>query len=364
MVVETPTVERMYGVVHGFRPDIMGLFSQDHFLLPSAELEIDLLSLPKGSTIGIEDFDPKEVRKETYKINGEPFLISKHSKAYWKRIKGVCGYCGLNIVYLDSFRIFKRAVAKVAEMGCGDGFEAFSESFDRVLASGDLTAEGYRAGIEAQYIFEVEREEEIIERLSELHPLRAIIGRGHGDVMVHMGKLLEGKGIRIGNYRREGYEVMYDLLSARNFTHLLPESTPERQIILERELLLRKYRAVREGRILANKTPDYIGTWDVKCPMRGLFEIFMNKRAEVEQFSGIIEDSLGTAHFEGEIDGQYASFLKTYDDSKSSSSAVKQPIYYEGELKNGKYEGEYSFRTIFDSEFRARFNLNLGSRLM
>lgn len=376
-IEKSDVIERVYGVTHSFSLDVMGVYSQKGVVYPSNELLADLASLPQGSVIGIETFDPKEVKRLTRKVNGQKFYLSKEDDFYWDLIKRHCQAGGLQVVYLDDFSTFREHVAKqqehqrlyleyITECAYTDSTSDQIEAKERELASAV-----YRAAIEARYIHEVKREEKIVERMARFRPRRAIIGRGHGDYLVLNSSLLENNGLSFGDYQREWWvekegQVWNDFVYghhelAPTRQAVLVEVTPDLEALVERELLIRAHRLVTEGRLLADQTPDYVGTWDLQNPLQGFFEVYVNGQAEGEPFSGIIEDCLGTADFEGEIDADWVQFLKSYREDQSSPQAAKMLMLYEGYRQNGKYEGGFSFQ---GKEENFKFTLNKGLALV
>ncbi len=84
-------------------------------------------------------------------------------------------------------------------------------------------------------------------------------------------------------------------------------------------------------------TPDYIGTWDMQVPARGLFEVYLGD----DGINGTIEDCLGTARFSGKISSDVAVFVKEYGDDKSSADAARDGVMYAGVSKGEIIAGEF-----------------------
>ena len=67
---------------------------------------------------------------------------------------------------------------------------------------------------------------------------------------------------------------------------------------------------------MSERTPDYIGTWNLVIPAQGLFEVYLDKKNG--GMTGRIEDTLGTAIFTGVISKKTATFMKKYKPGESS----------------------------------------------
>ena len=132
---------------------------------------------------------------------------------------------------------------------------------------------------------------------------------------------------------------------ANDLVHnILVDST----LVARRIQLERKYRAIKEGRI-TDGNPDFIGTWSVRIPVQGLFEIYIKKRKGT-RISGIMEDSCGTATVEGEITDTRMWFVKRYDADAVSIGGFPH-LRYEGERQNGTIKGTYYSEEYGEYEF-------------
>lgn len=376
VVTETQhKVEKMYGVMHSFTLEVEGFSIAEKAVSPSMDLFRELKSLPQGTVVGIEDFDPREIRKLTRKINGRKFGMSKSDRKYWQEIKSLCNDFGLEVAYLDDFQTYRKYVSKLFEqrdyshqaVGCYEklDLEAFENNiFTRDGALSEVrnyNELGYKAGVESEKIFIIEREEKIAERIAKYRPQRVIVGMGHGDYWMVNDSALAANGITVDEYecefaeqkgRYQGVDIV-----------LVPIWGPDPVAALERELLNRKYNSVTLGRILNEKTPDYIGTWSELCRPEGLFEMYVGERTSKDLFSGIIEDKLGTADFEGRVRDDMIEFEKRYRPDQSSEDSIKDSIYYKGLLKDGKYQGMFTTVPAFIGLGR-KFTLNPGAVLL
>jgi len=147
-------------------------------------------------------------------------------------------------------------------------------------------------------------------------------------------------------------------------------STPDLETAeqsLEQRLQIRRHNAITEGRILPFETPQFIGTYDLELPPRGLFEVYLDSPiAEDGKFSGKIEDTLGTATFTGTITKKEIIFTKNYCPDKSSGKASKTEISYIGRFNGVQYEGTYEIRdknfVLVKKPFQLRMFTDLVAR--
>ena len=109
-----------------------------------------------------------------------------------------------------------------------------------------------------------------------------------------------------------------------------------------RDSVLRRYNAVKLGRILPDKKPQFIGSWDIDMNERGLFEVYINKKDSNGGVRGVIEDTFGSAFFSGRIANGQIKLSKLYDNLAIKNGGASEKITYYGELKNWKYEGNFN----------------------
>ncbi|MFH0937429.1 MAG: hypothetical protein V1808_03995 [Candidatus Daviesbacteria bacterium] len=347
-------IDKMYGAVHGGEKTFIGIGIGDMATLPSWGLIDDLRYSPEGTLVGIEQCDPKEIRKETYNVKGTKFSFSKESKVYWKEIMQVCRERGLQIAYLDSFRLYKEVVVKNLEQriykdALIDFYQRNGPMEDTEIPDPRIVALNekiYKKGIEARYILEVRREETIFENILKYKPSRVIIGRDHADYLLSDQYKLAEEGLAINDYRRE-YNPYGNVIFDDDpiLMRLSADSEIDQSVLLERELLLRNYRVITERKLLVDGNPDYVGTWDLGCPLRGYFEVYIEEQNRKNEFWGLIEDGLGTAAFDGvtKKGGKTIEFYKTYLEGRTNSEAIEAgvPIFYSGVLKDGMYKGSF-----------------------
>lgn len=346
-------VERLYGVIHGSIVELGGVRVLDNLVAPSRELMEDLLTLPPGTKVGLETCPELG---QPLEIQGERFDVIESNKFYWDRIQRLCKRRGLRIVYLEDFGIFKKYLEKFLALKSlhvalkheieGDGVP------ERVMQ------QMHKVRVEAEYMFNFGREEKLWDRIQETQPTVAILGRGHTDPLLLDPAPLNERGISVGEYRLE--EVFMPAWWYLDFSgrkhdraNITDRLEPDEKILLERELLKRRYRAVMEGRVMAEKTPDYIGTWDTQVPARGLFEVYLDD----EGARGTIEDCLGTASFLGMITADVAIFGKKYYRDKSSDKVVQGKVYYNGGasgLNPGEIIGQFRSKYAGIGGFRLR----------
>jgi len=336
-------VDRLYGIEHGRSLTVGDIVipGSDTPVAPSRELMRDLLDLPKGSSVGIE-FAPQF--QEPFDVDGLEVNAGFESNFYWRRVMRVCGMKKLDLVYLEDFDTYKKYVRKLLEAKAFEqrAWKLYEENpdFFETDDAKQLEAKHYVAEVEAQYIFVVEREAKIIDRIRETNPTVVILGKGHTDYL--MQNPSNSTPLSTTKYLRElvfptPWHWSEELQPSYERACIDYKGEIDAAILLERELLARKYRALKENRITEEAKPDFVGTWDTGLAARGLFEVFV----EESRFAGTIEDALGTALFEGRITDTEIDFVKAYDPKKSSQEATADPIRYTGNLINGQYEGQY-----------------------
>lgn len=336
---------------------------------PSWGLKLQLHQLPEGSVVGLELPDPKDRKKLGGKVNGAPVLFSEESRPYWREIRKTCHMLGHQVVYLDDFASHKE-VAAIAQAQQAITAQKGLYTGDMMPDLKEKFRSWYRYNVEAEKIHKILRGERILERMVRYHPTVAILSPGFAEYFIAKPEILKRHGLVFGSYAREKFNdnpVTTDLLCGSDGMpfldpHLEEEAEIDPWVLLSRELLERRIRTVEKGRILADKIPDYIGTWDLDCPERGLFEVYKGKSFENNMFTAIIEDTLGTATAFGVDEGGVLKFVKEYQPERSSSHVMEGQIYYEA-IKNdqGKCVGEFHSE---DSGYSFPFILNQGSVLM
>lgn len=336
-------VDRLNGIEHGRGLTVEGLLipNSDIPVAPSRELMRDLLDLPRGSTVGIEF---SQQFQEPFDVDDIEINAGLESNFYWRRIIRTCNIKKLNIVYLEDFDTYKKYVRKLLETKTLEqqGWDLYADNpeFFKTGQAKQLAAQHYMSETESQYIFVVEREAKILDKIRETNPTVVIIGKGHTDYLTQ--NTSDDNPLSNVEYTREvvfqtPWHWPEDLQLPYERAHKDYKGEIDPAILLERELLVRKYRAIKEKRITEGFKPDFVGTWDLDLPARGLFEVFV----EGSRFGGRIEDTLGTAVFEGTINDTEVSFVKGYDPEKSSPEATPKPVRYAGNLVHGQYEGQY-----------------------
>jgi hypothetical protein len=326
-------VEKLYGVVHGKSLNISDVPIARFETKPSKELVEELLSLPQNTSVGIE-YAP-EIKK-AFVLDGVP--VDTSGSEYWRDIVKICEQQKLKTVYLDDFSTYEKYASKYLEKERLDkmNMEKYIKSLEKdpLLTTEEyeensevrkLIRKAYKAGVEAEHILVIEREQKMFDKIAEYQPKVVILGKGHADYIMLKPEEFTSRKIPLGEYKVENNGVSRFNLESDG--------------LLDRELLIRKYRAITEGRIMSGGTPDYIGSWDLTIPARGLFEIYLDPRNS--GMTGVIEDTLGSATFVGVITEVKALFGKNYKPEMSSQKAVQESLSYEGMGHKGVYWGKY-----------------------
>lgn len=364
-------VERLYGVIPECSIASFDFYIPNKGVKPSPELLADLKSLSPGTTVGIECFDPNVIGKDGLEINGKKVRIENQGRDYWKKIMQACHSARLNVAFLDDPEILRGRAEKLTI--CEDlmeksvGIRTYSSAYYMDSEERALFEALYGARVEAEFIKEAKKTETIARRIQQYQPQRVILSQKHADCLAADWTSLAESHLKIANYKIERVDTSID---ARFSPRLLPAylsfgSGPNPRNLLDRKLLIRAHQAITEGRILPDQEPDFIGTWEVNCRPRGLFEVYSDHDLlkETGATVGLIEDSFGTAIFRGEISEDYISFVKKYIHVVSAPEAAKGDISYEAIRKNGRYEGNYFLMSPPYSYEGAKFFMNKGSKL-
>lgn len=204
----------------------------------------------------------------------------------------------------------------------------------------------YSEVVESNFIFEVEREEKILKNIAKNNPDVVIVGAGHSEQFIMDRELIRKElDITFDEYAREIVTTPSDFIPLephhfKGYAQLVRNPPSDESILANRNSLYRKYSALKLGRILLTKKPNFIGTWDLEIPARGLFEMYITHRSD-GKIEGIIEDCIGSAQFAGELSNNNVKFVKAYDKLAVKIGGAEELLFYEGELKDGEYHGNF-----------------------
>jgi hypothetical protein len=357
--------ERLYGVYHNRTTFNLGPFPMSRVdMHPSRHLVDYLSGLPKGSRVGIEEIDPAQAfQDDDYGLEPDP---------YWVTLRNHIDDLGLVPVYLDDIDLIKKAKMKYygahkfaldyqilkGEVDSGQG------SFDDIVSNRlrFLREAEFIAYTQGDYILEVEREQYLVDRVKQENPDVVVLGVGHTDPLILTDGLLE-VGLGEVNYYKEEWD--FDLMLNYDNTPLdaigYISQTPDPERLKHRQSLARRHSSVSLGRILPEKTPDFIGTWNPDCRPAGLFEIYLDHLQGGPPYQMVIEDNIGTANGFGGVALGEVGFNKNYIPSKSVKGAASGTILYRGRLgDNGIYYGQFNN----SSGIRGQFTMNEGGILL
>ncbi len=348
---------RLIGVYHGgeMRNAITGeTICESNF--PGRQLIETISKLPKGTRIGLELCNEEEwdsVNKNLYDLQAgsewdEKIFYEKggRSDVYWKDIVRICHDSGHHIIYLDRPEVWFRhneaciRAYKIKKTGMEiDGRETELDSFLKQCKHDD---DIHGSIIQMRYIHEIERDDAILQSIAEKKPDVVISGTGHTDFWVANPDILKTKyGIVLNGYSTEKLER-----DGFTLIHVFSEnSIPDPQQVFSRIGLERAMKFIQEGRITDGK-PYFVGTWDLACPSKGFFELFVEKTEDDGFMTGTIEDFLGTADFEcASEDGRF-DFSKRYRPSQCDKEALNDWIEYQSEG-----EPDSGYHGIFKAHF-------------
>ncbi len=355
---------RLYGVHHAVNISYGFLIPKSRKLpvTPSSEFLTDLDSLPRRSRIGLECFDDQDWQdiKKHLELRGveADFWGFPHyddnDRLYWGSIVEFLRKNGHEPVFLEDKETWKRYNEATIELGKCKEEELFHEDGESDYHyHGKLCRYNeryHKAEIYWRKIHEIDRDIKLLEAIKSNGVKAVIVGRGHGDYWIANSNLIEDKfSITFEDYStdtiRKGV-LNKDSTSAQ--TVFTRNAVPDPKLVFERESLERTLRLIEQGRIILDRVPDYIGIWDVYFPSKGYFEMFVERDGD-ERISGKIEDSLGTATFEGVITPTDFNFVKQY--IVSEETAVQEPVEYRAKRKGNHLYGHFFINEYLGDAF-------------
>ena len=371
-------IEEIYGIIHGGFKDFCGMHAGELFVEPSFEVMERLSNLPKHTKIGVEYFSElcknAVIVRDSINVDGKRIEFDKGSDYYWKDIFRIIKDNELDVVFLDDMTAMIENTRKLLEA------EKIRKSLEELEHEviikqenlfpnssnneiGNLREQLYKTVIEAEYIHIVKREEKILENLLKNKPKIAIMGLGHVDYLILSNQLK--KGTDFGFYHKD---IVSDIEHLTLFegqyirAEFIENAEADNIMFLKRDHLLRKYNSVINTRIFPQRNPQFVGTWDVEVPSKGLFEIYLEKQ-NGKDIEGTIEDAIGKATFNGTKDNEQIYFTKKYSEEAKRVGGAKEDIEYNGFSVNGKYEGLFKFQDDFGIPASGKFWLNEFKKL-
>lgn len=339
---------KLYGVIHGMWVQEWFGDKRDVPLSPGGDLLNDLVILPKGSRIGLEWFSDKDDKllKEHVRrllMDADPDIHIGYPKTYyWKNIENACVAAGHEVIFLEELEQWKRYNEATLE------YAKCLAAFREIIAEKGETEEQYevkrltllenryRAEIVQRRIHETERDQALLTSINRNGLNAAVVGIAHGDLWMSQREQIEKEfGIKFEDYTTEtrDSEIRYG-----NKIIFLRNAVPNPELVFEKESLERTIRFLHDGRI-TDRTPDYVGIWDLAEPMKGYFELFIEERGENGAVSGTIEDCLGSAKFSGVQNSSEFNFDKRYQ--RHEMTAIKTKIEYKGKQEGDVCSGHF-----------------------
>jgi hypothetical protein len=356
----TTKLKRLYGVVHGGSVStVFGDFAIR--MRPNPEMLAHLSECPKGTRIAVEWFDPAlEAEITGLGKKGLTCGFSKDSGYYWHSVIDHCKSHDLAVVYLENREDF------IAQASLARKVFQLEEKRGKKPVDALITARKLHSlRVEQEYTNSILREPSLINNLINATPEVGIMGVGHTvmiaqklernelpnlEVEVHLAEadlnfnlpgdqvyesIFQVSGLSGAHARRAIGETLGDMVQPGKLT-----SMPNTYLLFaNRKRLERQYKAAKTGRITGGQ-PNFIGTWDTKIPSRGLFEFFIVKQ-DGEMVSGTIEDTFGSATFNGRLTDRAVTFTKLYDDDAKSVGGSKSSLRYQSTGRVGnKFVGD------------------------
>lgn len=351
---------KLYGAFHGMQvQDILGISRKVVNIWPSKEIIQDISTLPKGAKIGIEGLRPGEmdiVSDEIFSASDEisngKWHIKFHRDVYWPDIAKRCAEAGYEIVYLEDMDIWRRYNQATLHN------ELVNLSMRNLFLEGDNQTKynlrhfrrregAFISETATRRIHEIERDELLLEAVRTMGVDAAIVGIAHSDSwMLDHERIYYRYGIMFDSYCTDIVEehrtrfASLDCVDGDIDCSFHRNPLPDEVHKANRRNLERRVSLVESGRIMPDKTPDYIGTWDLITPSEGYFELFIDSRqpspvcSGAELIEGTIEDLLGHAEFQAKDGETSLEFGKGY--CGSAPGSMSGPIFYYG-LKEGEY---------------------------
>jgi hypothetical protein len=356
-------IESLYGVIPGGQRT----GGEQLAILPSKDLYRELISLPRGSKVGIE-YTPEF----TNGVIVNDSCVDASGGKYWTRLERVLKGSGMEVVYLEDYETWAKyaqqdtevhqlrseLTCKIPEIieGESDGKEAMS-----------LARKLYRATAKRDYLQIVGREKKIVEKIKETSPRAVVLSQGTADFLFSNG---ESSGLEFQTYGTEEIFWFVDPTQPAFKPEFLDDGWRKQSHHIDsqrdklgREFIKRRYNAVQKGRIIDDPAnpPMFRGTWDSDIPEQGLFEMYLDPEygaysliengdssltipSKPTVIGGKIEDCLGTAVFSARVSGDSITFSKTYDPEVSSSEAAQQTLHYKAtKCGDTEYQGAFTF---------------------
>ncbi|HEY4964116.1 MAG TPA: hypothetical protein VIH90_05465 [Candidatus Saccharimonadales bacterium] len=332
---------KLYGVTHGLSVNFGGFELERSQIVPAQEIIDDISKLPPNSVVAVET-----IEEQFEDLDMQELIFREEDMAYWGEIVDAIRARGHAVAYLDSLQLHaefdqQRNLADEltkAELGLSD--LSIEEGRESEVSEIRFSLEAI-----ADYIFKVEREDLIVQRLRKYMPALAIIGAAHGDYVMLTPDLVSDLGVteywhgEVAVPEERGL-LLSDNIASRRVQHIEP-GDPDPSFIGEREQTIRRYRTATTGRVtVGGPPPALIGSWRVECRPEGLFEVHPSVR-DGSKIQGTISDSLGDASFTGEITDSKLRLVKVYDPNRALSfNYISGNIIHEAEAgPDGVYTG-------------------------
>ncbi len=347
---------RLYGVIPGLCINHPLIGSRDVQLTPSANLIAHLTNLPQNERVGVEFLNPpdREVLANNLITCGANASLkkmpswSKGSDGYWQHLINSCD--GYEVIFLDDFKLWTRLnesmvdSAKARERRVINHRGESEARYHRRFVQREEKI--HKAELASRSIQEIERSNSLLKAIRESNLDAVAVSKGYSDYwMMHPEEIERDFGIRFEGYSTETYFIEDGSL----LFSFKPEAIPDKETAYERESLMRMLKVIG-GKRISDKTPDFIGTWDVLQPSRGYYEMFIEDRKSNGRVFGKIEDCLGRAIFDGRITENCFNFNKFYENGCCVTDAIHQLIKYRGAITDGRVHGYFhvnDFGTAF-----------------
>ena len=342
---------KLYGITHGGS-------IESHIVdsCPSEEILGELKSLPHGMKIGIEILSQenlKIIEDNLTDLSEELELKSQYiSSEYWNEIIKLSLKNSHEIIFLDSkekYLEYNKALIELAKIMQEKIIRGTDNEYDYERRVMQYNERIYKAKILRRKIHEIDRDDEILKAIISNKPAVVIVGISHSDYWVaNKNSIKELEEINFSSYSTDIADLesfhralMYASYPLDNYkvrSIFTKDAIPDQNTVYERIALERAISLLNNGRIIQDRTPDFIGTWNIMTPSEGYFEVFIEDRKN-NLVSGTIEDCFGSATFIGTITSTSFNFTKRYN--QAALEATRKNIHYRSTKNNQEFNGNF-----------------------
>jgi hypothetical protein len=315
---------------------------------PSNEMLSDIAALPRGATVGVDRIDPREVRKLEVVVGGQRYVPHQPWNSYWRSVITHCKLSGHTVVHVGDPVLFQFC----KQLQC---IMAFSAAYKR-------PDKHYFHSTVHDYAVNVTMAQQLAGRLLESRLDAVVLSRPQADLVASAlgwgyaaerhdkGYLFESIAIDEEDKRNgimpDDWDYVPEILKEVENNKYERSPCPN-AAKAQRKCVERRMSALLCGRV-TDKKPDFIGTWDIDVPPKGLFEVFVDNvivdKTSGNKLTGRFEDTGGSGSFKGTITGDDVSFDICYD--LELSCVCHEHEHYAGSVIGNKIVGTFTQESL------------------